>query len=151
MLPSSVYENFREILSRDVAPRRAGAEHSLARKTHSADQAVSRRLGLSTLPLACVVLRMLWVNTPHTTLTGGALLLAFACMLLLKTLMSMCITAYACGHLGQCEGTELAPSRDSSPRHSNQRTPKEQRQHLAHVQTLQQIQRYTLFKSRVPT
>ena len=150
MLPSSVYENFREILSRDVAPRRAGAQPPVARKTHSAEQAVARRLGLSTLPLCCVVLRMLWVNTPHTTLTGGALLLAFACTLALKTLMSMCITAYACGHLERCEGTELVQSRDSSPRHAT-RTPKEQRQHLAHVQTLQQIQRYTLFKSRVPT
>ena len=119
--PHKVYGNYGIILSRDIAAFRL---LPAAKSMHDHSHAISRRLGLSPLPLACVVIRLIfqtstcnslvglflsrgWVIPP--TPGGGAvpfwhlwlpIVLAFyACLLSMKLMLSTLLLASAAWNL----------------------------------------------------
>ncbi|KAJ0396974.1 hypothetical protein P43SY_008636 [Pythium insidiosum] len=111
-IPPSVYSKFITILCRDLTGWRN--EDTILDHTHH----VSRRLGLVSLPLACVVLRMLgkWLHAA-VSLDAVALplllslaLAAFLCLTAFKTLLSLALMIYA------CRSGRLDDTRPKSPR-----------------------------------
>ncbi|TMW59025.1 hypothetical protein Poli38472_007170 [Pythium oligandrum] len=108
----SVYSKFITILCRDLTGWKN--EDTILDHTHH----VSRRLGLVSLPLACVVLRMvgkaLQASTfvASTGVVSGALLALsfFLCLAAFKTLLSLVLMIYA------CRSGRLDDTRPKSPR-----------------------------------
>lgn len=109
-IPPSVYSKFTTILCRDLTGWRN--EDTILDHTHH----VSRRLGLVSLPLACVVLRMVMkalADAPlQLTTVSGALMTVvfFLCLAAFKALLSLVLMIYA------CTSGRLDDTRPKSPR-----------------------------------
>lgn len=109
-IPPSVYSKFITILCRDLTGWKN--EDTILDHTHH----VSRRLGLVSLPLACVVLRMVGkalVDAPfQLTSASGALMTVafFMCLAAFKALLSLVLMIYA------CKSGRLDDTRPKSPR-----------------------------------
>jgi hypothetical protein len=109
-LPPSLYSKFITILCRDLTGWKN--EDTILDHTHH----VSRRLGLVSLPLACVVLRTVGKvlrDAPIClTCPSGVLvtLTFFACLAAFKALLSLSLMVYA------CKSGRLDDTRPKSPR-----------------------------------
>ena len=157
--PPELYEDYMDILSRDIAfstfvdllsehrgspsrltpTNKAPAPFVASRPLVDPTQAVARRVGLACIPISCVILRFLWVDLSVLVSSFSAeglaiVVLSFLCLVALKTLLNVLLLVRACSHLIQCARDE------------DDTTPREQR-----LGELASIQRYTLFKSRIPT
>ena len=105
-IDASVYDKYVSILCRDIAGCRKDDNIHLDHTHH-----VSRRLGLVSLPLAAVIIRMLWRLFRNSSIRFvdpiGWLLLTvvFLCLLATKILTSMLLMAHACrsGRVGTTE------------------------------------------------
>ncbi|EQC38363.1 hypothetical protein SDRG_04077 [Saprolegnia diclina VS20] len=105
-IPPSVYSKFMTILCRDVSGYRSDSTI----QDHT--QFVSRRLGLISLPLACVTVRMVhealkdaetaaslegdWAFTMSRPAWAVILVLAFVCLSAFKVLLSLWLMVHAC-------------------------------------------------------
>lgn len=109
-LSPTLYSKFLTILCRDLTGWRN--EDTILDHTHH----VSRRLGLVSLPLACVVVRMVGKSLRDAPIqlvspSGVALTLAFfACLAAFKALLSLTLMIYA------CRSGRLEDTRPKSPR-----------------------------------
>lgn len=109
-IPPSVYSKFITILCRDLTGWKN--EDTILDHTHH----VSRRLGLVSLPLACVVLRMVskaLADAPFelTSVSGALMTVAFfMCLAAFKALLSLVLMIYA------CKSGRLDDTRPKSPR-----------------------------------
>jgi transmembrane anterior posterior transformation protein 1 len=110
-IPPSVYSKFITILCRDLTGWKN--QDTILDHTHH----VSRRLGLVSLPLACVVLRMvskaLYDRSPITLASPSGVLITlavFLCLAAFKTLLSLVLMIYA------CRSGRLDDTRPKSPR-----------------------------------
>lgn len=108
--PPSVYSKFITILCRDLTGWKN--EDTILDHTHH----VSRRLGLVSLPLACVVLRMVFkalADAPVEFMSLGGILMTlafFLCLCAFKALLSLGLMIYA------CQSGRLDDTRPKSPR-----------------------------------
>lgn len=96
-LSADLYGTFSSIIAHDVLSVRVRLSSSLD-PTH----ATARRLGLATLPLACVVLRIavthylpIWGSREATLVDALLIVLGFALLWGIKLLSSMCLLVYA--------------------------------------------------------
>uniref|UniRef100_K3W6G8 Uncharacterized protein n=1 Tax=Globisporangium ultimum (strain ATCC 200006 / CBS 805.95 / DAOM BR144) TaxID=431595 RepID=K3W6G8_GLOUD len=109
-IPPSVYSKFITILCRDLTGWKN--EDTILDHTHH----VSRRLGLVSLPLACVVLRMVMkalADAPFElgSVSGVLMTVAFfMCLAAFKALLSLVLMIYA------CKSGRLDDTRPKSPR-----------------------------------
>ncbi|KAL7685356.1 putative Tapt1 family protein [Plasmopara halstedii] len=109
-LPPTMYSKFITILCRDLTGWKS--EDTILDHTHH----VSKRLGLMSLPLACVVIRMVskaLTDVPITffSLSGSFVLIAFfLCLAALKAFLSLVLMIYA------CQSGRLDDTRPKSPR-----------------------------------
>ncbi|CAH0514385.1 unnamed protein product [Peronospora belbahrii] len=109
-IPPTMYSKFITILCRDLTGWKS--EDTILDHTHH----VSKRLGLMSLPLACVVLRMLskaLVEAPvvFTSPSGVLVTVAFfLCLAAFKALLSLVLMIYA------CRSGRLDDTRPKSPR-----------------------------------
>ena len=170
---AALYEDYMEILSRDVAfstfvdllsqhigsPSRltptnkasATAAYTASKPIVDPTQTIARRVGLACIPISCVILRFLWVDITklfrnENTLEGIAIVvLVFCCLVALKTLLNVTLLVKACDHLLKCDEEDKRKRRKSAAGDGGI-TPRE-----ARLGELASIQRYTLFKSRIPT
>lgn len=105
-----LYSKFITILCRDLTGWKS--EDTILDHTHH----VSKRLGLMSLPLACVVLRMVskaLVDAPIELTSPGGLLVTvafFLCLAAFKALLSLVLMIYA------CKSGRLDDTRPKSPR-----------------------------------
>ncbi|KUF86673.1 Transmembrane anterior posterior transformation protein 1 [Phytophthora nicotianae] len=109
-LPPTMYSKFITILCRDLTGWKS--EDTILDHTHH----VSKRLGLMSLPLACVVLRMVskaLVEAPIEFASPGGVLVTvafFLCLAAFKALLSLVLMIYA------CKSGRLDDTRPKSPR-----------------------------------
>ncbi|KAF4139166.1 Eukaryotic membrane protein family [Phytophthora infestans] len=109
-LPPTMYSKFITILCRDLTGWKS--EDTILDHTHH----VSKRLGLMSLPLACVVLRMVskaLVEAPIELASPGGILVTvafFLCLAAFKALLSLVLMIYA------CKSGRLDDTRPKSPR-----------------------------------
>ncbi|KAE8993031.1 hypothetical protein PR003_g20735 [Phytophthora rubi] len=109
-LPPTMYSKFITILCRDLTGWKS--EDTILDHTHH----VSKRLGLMSLPLACVVLRMVSkaltdVPVEFTSPSGILVTMAFfMCLAAFKALLSLTLMIYA------CKSGRLDDTRPKSPR-----------------------------------
>ncbi|CAI5702565.1 unnamed protein product [Peronospora effusa] len=109
-IPPTMYSKFITILCRDLTGWKS--EDTILDHTHH----VSKRLGLMSLPLACVVLRMLskaLADAPieFTSPSGVLVTVAFfLCLAAFKALLSLVLMIYA------CKSGRLDDTRPKSPR-----------------------------------
>jgi hypothetical protein len=92
-IPPVVYRHFAKVLCTDYI-------HTHKHKTESTSiHSVSRRLGLPSIPIAVLVVRVVYqafLHSPsHILLKSGLLLVSFACLLLLKCLLSIVLLGHA--------------------------------------------------------
>lgn len=142
---SSVYEKYMRVLSQDITGCRN--EGLILDHTHH----VSRRLGLVSLPLASVVIRLVWVFSARSNFDFSSplgmllMLLTFSVGLATKILTSMLLLGFASRQL----------SEESEGRYSDVPTMVKDNRSSAETTTpqveddLASIERYTLFKNRI--
>uniref|UniRef100_A0A7S2RIS4 Uncharacterized protein n=1 Tax=Mucochytrium quahogii TaxID=96639 RepID=A0A7S2RIS4_9STRA len=164
----SCYGNFLEALCRDLAPI-GNHKHPYATTTRLGGRpvdstlAVANRIGLATLPLTCVIMRVLWFNRPeefHDDLFQLdkliSVVLVVLCLVCLKSCINIFLKGHACKVLLSRERKIL---QRSSPRLSSVPcTPSEKElqkavvaKHMQKIDQLAGIRRYQIFKSRIPT
>ncbi|KAL4140713.1 hypothetical protein PRNP1_014994 [Phytophthora ramorum] len=109
-IPPTMYSKFITILCRDLTGWKS--EDTILDHTHH----VSKRLGLMSLPLACVVLRMVskaLVDAPIELTSSMGMLVTvafFLCLAAFKALLSLVLMIYA------CKSGRLDDTRPKSPR-----------------------------------
>lgn len=133
---AGVYDKYISILCRDITGCRK--EDTILDHTHY----VSRRLGLVPLPLAAVVIRMLFryfstSSLDFRTISGCLFLLVlFLCCVAAKVLTSLLLMAHACR-----SGRIVVDDGRSSPVKARRDQEK--------LDELAKIERYQLYKSRI--
>ncbi len=147
-----------EALCRDIVPvgrHKHPYAASLRQNERPVDptQAVAQHIGFATLPLACVVMRFAYAAVPvevtaEPARPAHALLFAltFACLLALKSLVSVALRGHACHTLMRRERQILQRSNMGQPPKSQQE--KEQQRglvatHMQRISKLAKVRRFT--------
>ncbi|MES1911572.1 MAG: hypothetical protein MHM6MM_003985 [Cercozoa sp. M6MM] len=130
-LRPSVYQGYELILCADYVSRRVDVADASQRLDHA--HALSKRLGFSSMPLAAVMLRVLYVSiqrmrAPLWNKLGVALLL-FAGALIAKLLLSVLLARYCATRVVEAE---------------------QRRQLRAHLKDFRKVDRYAMCDKRIP-
>lgn len=160
-IQTTAYENFREALSRDMAPR-GGSKDPYPSKKKMLDhtQTVAQRIGLATLPLTCVVLRFVWLslpehvrNNPFETSHMIVFVLGYLNLLAMKTLLSTLLKGSCCRYLMSRERSLYKVVSPRGPITSEEKAEHRAvlKKHMDHIDQLSGIRRYMIYNSRVPT
>ena len=160
-LDTSVYGNYREALSRDLAPRGGTKDpypHCKRMVDHT--QAVAQRIGLATLPLTCVVLRFVLGgipynirNDPFEVKHAVVAILCFLNLLAIKILLNTLLKGSCCRYLMSRERSLYRVVSPRGPVTSKEKAAHREvlKKHMDHIDKLSGIRRYMIYKSRVPT
>jgi hypothetical protein len=150
----SLYGDFLETLMHEMLPRDHNHEGRV-----DPTQVVARRVGLGVLPLACVSTRFLLthvISPVSTSLAGVSLwlrvsiwLTAFVCLLALKLLLSSLLMYGSCKYVARRMRKRNATVGSSAYARYGISSPA--MVHMAGGADLSKIDRYSLFKSRIPT
>lgn len=160
-IQTQAYSDFREALSRDLAPRGGSKDpYPNIKKMVDHTQAVAQRVGLATLPLTCVVLRFVWVSIPFEIRNDPfhykhlvVFILSFLNLLALKTLVNTLLKATSCRYLMSRERSLYRVVSPRGPVTSEEKAEHRVvlKKHMDHIDNLSSIRRYMLYKSRIPT
>mmetsp|Transcript_23636 Transcript_23636/g.59013 ORF Transcript_23636/g.59013 Transcript_23636/m.59013 type:complete len:632 (+) Transcript_23636:48-1943(+) len=137
-----VYRRFHAVLCRDLANSVAGQHEDRQAGPHmlQSGAAASTRIGFSCIPLLCLVLRSVsqfvrWLELTKSITGIAILLLAWAFLFLLKALLSVGLTGYACEQtLLHAQPRPSTPGLQSTVSFDNSTSPRASAQSVQPVQ-----------------